>query len=108
LHRQQLSPGPERLRRTRCRPPHREDALDELYSARHATLILAAAGLADEAFALLEPQLVGPSSTILCDLKYGWHFDPIHDDPPWLRFLESIGRSPDQLAAIKCEVRVPE
>jgi len=32
----------------------------------------------------------------------------IHDDPRWLPFLESIGRSPKQLAAIKFEVRVPQ
>jgi TolB-like protein/Flp pilus assembly protein TadD len=66
----------------------RGDALDELNSARHATLILAAAGLADEALALLEPQLVGPSGTILCDLKYGWHFDPIREDPRLQALLE--------------------
>ena len=35
-------------------------------------------------------------------------FANIHDDPRWLPFLESIGRSPEQLAAIKFEVRVPQ
>jgi len=66
----------------------RGDALDELYSARHATLILAASGLVDEALALLEPQLVGPSTTVLCDLKYGWYFTPIRDDPRLQALLE--------------------
>jgi TolB-like protein/lipoprotein NlpI/tRNA A-37 threonylcarbamoyl transferase component Bud32 len=32
----------------------------------------------------------------------------IHDDPRWLPFLESIGKSPEQLAAIEFEVRLPQ
>ena len=63
----------------------RGDALDEMDAARHATLILAAAGLADEALTLLESQLIGPSETDFCDVKYGWHFDPIRDDPRLFR-----------------------
>jgi hypothetical protein len=35
-------------------------------------------------------------------------FSNIHDDPRWLPFLESIGRSPEQLAAIKFKVTLPE
>ena len=35
-------------------------------------------------------------------------FSSIHDDPRWLPFLESIGKSPEQLAAIKFEVTLPE
>jgi len=35
-------------------------------------------------------------------------FANIHDDPRWLPFLESIGKSPEQLAAIEFEVRLPE
>ncbi|HSM26495.1 MAG TPA: tetratricopeptide repeat protein [Thioalkalivibrio sp.] len=34
-------------------------------------------------------------------------FQPLADDPRWLPFLESIGRSPEQLAAIKFEVKLP-
>jgi tetratricopeptide (TPR) repeat protein len=35
-------------------------------------------------------------------------FSNIHDDPRWLPFLESIGKSPEQLAAIKFNVTLPE
>lgn len=35
-------------------------------------------------------------------------FANIHDDPRWLPLLESIGESPEQLAAIEFEVRLPE
>ncbi len=32
----------------------------------------------------------------------------VHDDPRWLPFLESIGKSPEQLAAIEFEVTLPQ
>jgi hypothetical protein len=35
-------------------------------------------------------------------------FANIHDDPRWLPFLKSIGKSPEQLAAIEFEVRLPQ
>ena len=35
-------------------------------------------------------------------------FNNIHDDPRWLLFLERIGESPEQLAAIDLEVTLPE
>jgi hypothetical protein len=35
-------------------------------------------------------------------------FTRIHDDPRWSPFLEDIGRSPEQLAAIKFEVKLPQ
>ena len=35
-------------------------------------------------------------------------FANIHDDPRWLSFLETTGKSPDQLAAIEFEVRLPQ
>ena len=35
-------------------------------------------------------------------------FANIHSDPRWLPFLESIGKSPEQLAAIEFEVTLPE
>ncbi len=47
-----------------------------------------------------DPGLAGISTDLL--------FANIHDDPRWLPFLESIGRSPEQLAAIEFEVRLPQ
>ena len=35
-------------------------------------------------------------------------FSILHDDPRWLPFMESIGKSPEQLAAIEFEVTLPE
>ncbi len=35
-------------------------------------------------------------------------FANIHDDPRWLPFLESIGKSPQQLDAIEFKVTLPE
>lgn len=34
-------------------------------------------------------------------------FEHLHEDPRWLPFLERIGRSPEQLAAIELEVKRP-
>ena len=70
---------------------YRGKVLDELEVGRDATLILAAAGLADEALALLEPQLVGPSRANFCDAKYGWHFDPLRNHPGFQTLLEEYG-----------------
>ncbi len=35
-------------------------------------------------------------------------FANIHSDPRWLAFLESIGKSPEQLAAIEFNVTLPK
>jgi hypothetical protein len=35
-------------------------------------------------------------------------FANIHGDSRWLPFLASIGKSPEQLAAIEFEVKLPE
>ena len=34
-------------------------------------------------------------------------FANLHDDPRWLPFLRKIGKAPEQLAAIKFDVKVP-
>jgi hypothetical protein len=35
-------------------------------------------------------------------------FASVHADPRWLPFLRKVGRAPEQLAAIKFDVKVPE
>ncbi len=35
-------------------------------------------------------------------------FGNLHDDPRWVPFLESIGKSPAQLAAVEFKVAVPD
>jgi hypothetical protein len=35
-------------------------------------------------------------------------FANFHDDPRWLPFLRKIGKAPEQLAAIKFDVKVPK
>ncbi len=36
-----------------------------------------------------------------------WQFTKIHGDPRWLPYLRKIGRAPEQLAAIKFDVKLP-
>jgi hypothetical protein len=36
-----------------------------------------------------------------------WAFSNIQKDPRWLPFLRKIGRAPEQLAAIKFDVKLP-
>jgi len=45
---------------------------------------------------------------LLLFLAIGFPFANLHSDPHWLPFLESIGKSPQQLAAIEFRVTLPE
>ena len=36
-----------------------------------------------------------------------WSFTNVHDDPRWLPFLRRINRAPEQLAAVKFDVKLP-
>jgi len=69
--------------------------------------VLAYRGEADRAFEWLDKAVEnkdGGLSEILGERL----FDNIRDDPRWLPFLESIGKSPEQLAAIEFKVTLPE
>jgi adenylate cyclase len=54
----------------------------------------------DKAVEYNDPGLTGTPTELL--------FANIRDDPRWIPFLESIGKSPEQLAAIEFEVRIPQ
>ena len=87
--------------------------LEELI-AKHETgfayniaYVLAFRHNADPAFEWLE-KAVEYHDSGLSDIVIQPAFDNIRDDPRWLPFLESIGRSPEQLAAIEFKVTLPQ
>ena len=75
--------------------------------AYNIAYVMAYRGEADRAFEWLDKavQYNDPGlSLIAVDIL----FANIHDDPRWLPFLESIGMSPEQLAAIEFNVTLPK
>jgi hypothetical protein len=69
--------------------------------------VFAYRGEADSAFAWLDRALEYGDAG-LNEITVEPLFANIHDDPRWLPFLESIGKSPEQLAAIHFEVPLPQ
>ena len=69
--------------------------------------VLAYRGEADRAFEWLG-KAVQYSDSGLPEILLRPEFRSIHDDPRWLPFLDSIGKSPAQLDAIKFEVELPQ
>jgi TolB-like protein/Tfp pilus assembly protein PilF len=63
-------------------------------------------GNADKAFEWLD-RAVRSRDPGLSDVAVDPLFGKIHDDPRWLPFLRSIGRAPEQLAAIPFDVKLP-
>ena len=78
----------------------------ERASAYNIAYIYAYRGEADRAFEWLQ-KAVEYRDSGLSEIPVSQLFANIRSDPRWLPFLESIGKSPDQLAAIDFEVRVP-
>jgi TolB-like protein/Tfp pilus assembly protein PilF len=74
--------------------------------AYNIAYVLAFRGEADRAFEWLD-KAVEYNDPGLTGIPTDPLFANIHDDPRWLPFLESIGKSPEQLAAIEFEVRLP-
>jgi tetratricopeptide (TPR) repeat protein len=64
-------------------------------------------GEADRAFEWLDRALGLPTSAVYFSLN-----DPLlaslHDDPRWLPFLRKVGVAPEQVAAIRFDVKLPE
>jgi len=79
----------------------------ETGAAYNIAYILALRNEADRAFEWLD-KAVQYNDSGLADVANEGMFANIHDDPRWLPFLESIGKSPEQLAAIEFKVTLPE
>ena len=79
---------------------------DEQPASNNIAYVLAFRGEADRAFEWLD-KAVGYNDQGLVGTPVDPTFANIRDDPRWLPFLESIGKSPEQLAAIEFEVRLP-
>ena len=88
-------------------------ALDELIEkheqawAYNIAYVLAFRGEADRAFEWLD-KAVQYNDAGLSLIAVDVQFANIHDDPRWLPFLGSIGKSPEQLAAIEFNVMLPK
>ncbi len=76
-------------------------------SAYNIAYLLAFRGEADRAFAWLNKAVVY-NDPGLAQIATNPLFANIDTDPRWLPFLESIGKSPEQLAAIEFNVTLPE
>ena len=76
-------------------------------TAYNIAFVLAFRGEADRAFEWLH-KAVAYNDPGLSDIAAEPLFANIRFDPRWLPFLESIGKSPEQLAAIEFKVTLPE
>ena len=79
----------------------------EQVSAYNIAYVLAFRGEADRAFEWLAKAVVF-NDPGLSQIAIQPFFANIHADPRWLPFLENIGLSPKQLAAIEFNVSLPE
>lgn len=75
--------------------------------AYNIAYVLAYRSEVDRAFEWLD-KAVQYKDTGLSNIAAAPLLNHLHDDPRWLPFLESIGRSPEQLGAIEFEVRIPQ
>lgn len=78
----------------------------EKESAWNIAYIYAFRGEADKAFEWLDKAIEYRDPGVSLTASQ-WQFTKIHGDPRWLPFLRKIGRAPEQLAAIKFDVKLP-
>jgi TolB-like protein/Flp pilus assembly protein TadD len=78
----------------------------EKEAAWNIAYIYAYRGEADKCFEWLEKAIIyrDPGLSLT---GVQWSFTNVHDDPRWLPFLRRINRAPEQLAAIKFDVKLP-
>jgi len=76
-------------------------------SAYNIAYVLAYRGEADRAFEWLD-KAVAYHDTGLANIAILPLFANLHSDPRWLPFLRKLGLAPEQLAAIKFDVKVPQ
>jgi len=76
-------------------------------SAYNIAYVMAYRGEVDLAFEWLDKAVMYKDAG-LAEIPNQSLFAKIHSDPRWLPFLESIGKSPEQLAAIEFKVTLPE
>jgi len=79
----------------------------EQHVAYNVAYILAYRGEADEAFEWLEKSAMNMDPG-LSEMFFQPLFANLYDDPRWALFLESVGKSPEQIAALEFEVMLPE
>ena len=79
---------------------------EEKDASWNISYVFAYRGEADRAFEWLN-KAIGYHDTGLSDTPVEWLFTNLHKDPRWLPFLRKIGKAPEQLAAIKFDVKVP-
>jgi len=75
-------------------------------SAYNIAYVLAYRGEADRAFEWLD-KAAAYHDPGLATIVVNPLFANIHQDPRWLPFLRNVGKAPEQLAAIKFDVKLP-
>ena len=75
-------------------------------SAYNVAYVLAYRGEADRAFEWLD-KAAAYHDPGLATIVVNPLFANIYQDPRWLPFLRKLGKAPEQLAAIKFDVKVP-
>ena len=78
----------------------------EKESSWNIAYLCAFRGEADRAFEWLD-KAIDYKDTGLRDTAWSWEFSNIHSDPRWLPFLRKIGHAPEQVAAIKFDLKLP-